>query len=165
MAAWEFQTLQNIADKHGWHKFISMQNYHNLIYREEEREMIPYCHDTGVGLIPWSPLARGILTRPWKSSATKRETTDNFLKQIILARETEVDAAVVKRVEEVAKRRGVSMSAVATAWSLGKGVNPIVGLSSKMRIDEACENIKVKLTDEDVKYLEDPYMPKTVTGY
>jgi aryl-alcohol dehydrogenase-like predicted oxidoreductase len=165
MAAWEFQTLQNIADKHGWHKFISMQNFHNLIYREEEREMMPYCHDTGVGVIPWSPLARGILTRPWKSSATKRQRTDGFLKSIILARETETDAAVVNRVEEVAKKKGVSMTAVATAWSLSKGVMPIIGLNSKQRIDEACENVKVKLTEEDIKYLEDPYLPKTITGY
>ncbi|KAI4250850.1 MAG: hypothetical protein L6R42_008603, partial [Xanthoria sp. 1 TBL-2021] len=79
MAAWEFQTLQNIAAAHNWHKFISMQNYHNLIYREEEREMIPYCADTGVGLIPWSPIARGVLARPWGDRSTNREKTDNFL--------------------------------------------------------------------------------------
>jgi aryl-alcohol dehydrogenase-like predicted oxidoreductase len=165
MAAWEFQTLQNIAEKHGWHKFVSMQNYHNLLYREEEREMIPYCQDTGVSLIPWSPLARGILTRPWKSESTKREQTDRFLKSIILDRESEVDAAIVRRVEEVAKKRGISMSAVATAWSLSKGVIPIVGLNSKQRIDEACENSKVKLSEEDFRYLEEPYLPKPVTGY
>lgn len=165
MAAWEFQTLQNIAKEHGWHQFISMQNYHNLIYREEEREMIPYCKDTGVGLIPWSPLARGILARPWKSSATKREGTDRFLKNIILDRETESDKFVVSRVEEIAKKKGVSMSAIATAWSISKGVNPIIGLNSKERIDEACENTKVTLTEEETKYLEEPYVPKTITGY
>jgi aryl-alcohol dehydrogenase-like predicted oxidoreductase len=165
MAAWEFQTLQNIAEKKGYHKFISMQNYHNLIYREEEREMIPYCKDTGVGLIPWSPLGRGVLARPWDSRDTKREQTDNFLKSMIRSRETDVDRTIVGRVEEVAKRKGISMAAVATAWSLSKGCYPIVGLGSKQRIDEACENIRVKLTEEDTKFLEDGYLPKPITGY
>jgi aryl-alcohol dehydrogenase-like predicted oxidoreductase len=165
MAAWEFQTLQTIAKEHGWHQFISMQNYHNLLYREEEREMMPYCFDTGVGLIPWSPLARGILTRPWKSSASTRERSDKFLKSIILDRESESDAKTVRRVEEVAGKKGVSMSAVAMAWSLKKGVNPIIGLNSKERIDEACENLKVELTEEEVNYLEEAYVPKSITGY
>jgi aryl-alcohol dehydrogenase-like predicted oxidoreductase len=165
MAAWEFQTLQNIAEKKDWHKFISMQNYHNLLYREEEREMIPYCLDTGVGLIPWSPLGRGVLTRPWASRETKREQTDNFLKSMIRDRETDVDRAIVGRVEEVARRKGISMAAVATAWSLGKGCCPILGLNSKQRIEEACENIRVRLTEDDVKFLEDAYLPKPVTGY
>jgi aryl-alcohol dehydrogenase-like predicted oxidoreductase len=165
MAAWEFQTLQNIAKEHGWHRFISMQNFHNLLYREEEREMMPYCFDTGVGLIPWSPLARGILSRPWQSAASKREQTDRFLQRIIRDRETECDAHILHRVEEVAARRGVSMSAVATAWSLSKGVCPIIGLSSKARIDEACENVRVSLSQEDIKYLEEPYTPKVTTGY
>jgi len=106
MAAWEFQTLQNIAEKNGWHQFISMQNYHNLLYREEEREMIPYCKDTGVGLIPWSPLARGALTRPWDTRDTLRENTDNRLKNLIRSRETEADKAIVDRVEEIAEGKG-----------------------------------------------------------
>jgi len=165
MAAWEFQTLQNIAKENGWHRFICMQNFHNLLYREEEREMIPYCLDTGVGLMPWSPLARGILSRPWQSPASKREQTDRFLQRIIRDGETACDAYIVNRVEEVAARRGVSMSAVATAWSLSKGVSPIIGLSSKARIDEACENVRVRLSDEDIKYLEEPYKPKVTTGY
>jgi aryl-alcohol dehydrogenase-like predicted oxidoreductase len=165
MAAWEFQTLQNIATSRNYHKFISMQNYHNLLYREEEREMIPYCRDTGVGLIPWSPLARGVLARPWSSRETKREATDSFLKSQIRARETDVDRAIVGRVEEVARRRGLSMAAVATAWSLGRGCSPILGLNSKVRIEEACENIRVRLAEEDVKFLEEVYLPKSVTGY
>jgi aryl-alcohol dehydrogenase-like predicted oxidoreductase len=165
MAAWEFQTLQNIADRKGWHKFISMQNYHNLLYREEEREMIPYCTDTGVGLIPWSPLARGVLTRPFSSRHTLREGTDSFLKTQIRQRETEVDERIVGRVEEVARRRGLSMAGVATAWSLSKGCYPILGLNSRQRIDEACDNVKVRLSDEDVRFLEDAYLPKPVTGY
>ena len=165
MAAWEFQALQNIADKHNWHKFISMQNFHNLIYREEEREMIPYCLDTGVGIIPWSPIARGILARPYDDRSTTREKTDGFLKMLI-GRDSEVDKAIVGRVEEVAKKKGVKMAQVATAWVLRtEGVYPIVGLSSKERIDEAVAAIEVKLTDEEAKYLEEPYLPKNVSGY
>ena len=129
MAAWEFQTLQNIADRRGWHKFISMQNYYNLIYREEENEMIPYCNDTGVGLIPWSPVGRGALTRPWGSRDTHREKTDNYLKNLIRSKETEVDKMIVDRLEEVSKKMGKSMAQVATAWCLGKkDVMPIIGL-------------------------------------
>lgn len=166
MAAWEFQTLQNIAEANGWHKFISMQNYHNLIYREEEREMIPYCRASGVGCIPWSPVARGVLTRPWGDRSTKREETDNFLKSLIRSKETEIDKNIVDRLEEVAKKRGVGMALVAIAWSIKQeGVNPIVGLGSKERIDQAVEAVKFKLSDEEAKYLEEPYMPKVVQGY
>lgn len=165
MAAWEFQALQNVAENRGWHKFISMQNYHNLVYREEEREMIPYCKDSGVGLIPWSPVARGALTRPWGVRETLREGTDNFLKNMIRSREGESDKAITDRVEEVAKRKGVSMAQIAIAWSLAKGMNPIIGLNTKERIDEACETIKIKLTEEETKYLEEPYIAKAVSGY
>lgn len=166
MAAWEFQTLQNIAEKHGWHKFISMQNYHNLIYREEEREMIPYCADTGVGCIPWSPIARGVLARPWSDRSTLRESTDKFLHNMIRSRETEVDKAIVDRLEEVAKKKGVKMAQVATAWVLRRDmVNPIIGLGSKERIDEAVAALKVQLADEEANYLEEPYLPKVVQGY
>lgn len=166
MAAWEFQMLQNIAEKHGWHKFVSMQNYFNLLYREEEREMIPYCRATGVGLIPWSPLARGALARPFdERGTTTRDSTDNALQWLVRARENDVDKAIVGRVEEVAKREGVSMAAVATAWSVAQGVCPIVGLGSKERIEEAVRNSNLVLSAEDRKYLEEPYAPKTVVGY
>ena len=166
MAAWEFQTLQNIAEKNGWHKFISMQNYYNLIYRQEEREMLPYCADTGVGCIPWSPVARGVLTRPWSDRSSARETTDPFLMGMVRTRETEVDKTVVDRLEEVAKKKGVKMAQLATAWVLSKNmVNPILGLGSKERIDEAVAAIKVKLTEEEAAYLEEPYLPKSIQGY
>lgn len=166
MAAWEFQTLQNIAARHGWHQFISMQNYHNLIAREEEREMIPYCVDTGVGIIPWSPVARGALTRPWGSRSTLRENTDKALGSLIRGRETESDKAIVDRLEELAKKKDVSMAQVAIAWSLSHPLeNPIVGLNSKQRIDEAVASIKVQLTDEEIKYLEEPYVPKGVSAF
>lgn len=142
-----------------------MQNYHNLIYREEEREMIPYCNATGVGLIPWSPVGRGVLTRPWSERGTKREQSDNFLKSMIRKRETEVDKAIVDRVEEVAKKHGVSMACIATAWSISKGCCPIIGLGSKARIEEAVANANFALSEEDAKYLEEPYIPKAIQGH
>ena len=173
MDAWEFQTLQNIADRNGWHKFVSMQNYHNLLYREEEREMIPYCKYTGVHLIPWSPIARGRLTRPYDSerldpdSKTTREDTDPWTK--ILNYKSEGDKAVTDRVEEMAKKKGVSMAMVAMVWSLMKGVSPIVGLSSVERIDQAVEAVrqagKGLLTKEDMTFLEELYRPKPVEGH
>jgi len=165
MAAWEFQTLQNIADRNGWHKFISMQNYYNLIYREEEREMIPYCQDTGVGLIPWSPIARGALTRPWSDRSSKRAETDKFLEMLVHGREDAIDKKIIERVEEVAKKHNVSMACIATAWTIKKGVCPIIGLSSKERIDETVKNSNFKLTDEDAKYLEEVYVPKARQGF
>ena len=148
------------------HKFISMQNWYNLLYREEEREMIPYCRSAGVGCIPWSPISRGVLARPWGERVTQREKSDNFLKNLIRSRENEVDKAIVDRLEEVAKKHGVGMALVATAWCLKQtGVNPILGLSSKERIDQAVEAVKFELSDEDARYLEEPYMPKKVAGY
>lgn len=160
MAAWEFQQLQNIADRHGWHKFISMQNYHNLIYREEEHEMIPYCNDTGIGLIPWSPVARGALARPWNSRNSLREENDSGLHMLVRSRDDKIDEEIVNRVEEVSKKLGKSMAQVAIAWSLSKNMCPIVGLNKKERIDEAIEATKIKLSEEDIKYLEQPYMPR-----
>jgi aryl-alcohol dehydrogenase-like predicted oxidoreductase len=165
MAAWEFQTLQNIAEKNGWHKFVSMQNYYNLIYREEEREMIPYCQDTGVGLIPWSPIARGALTRPWSDRSSSRAQTDKFLESLVHGREDKIDQEIIGRVEEVAKKNNVSMACIATAWCIKKGVCPIIGLSSKERVDETIKNVNYKLSDEDAKYLEEMYRPKERQGY
>ncbi|KAL2050028.1 hypothetical protein ABVK25_009755 [Lepraria finkii] len=166
MAAWEFQMLQHVAEVNGWHKFISMQNYHNLLYREEEREMLPYCRASGVGCIPWSPVARGVLARPWGDRSTKREETDQILKSLLRTKATETDKTIVDRLEEVAKNRWVGMALVAIAWSIKqKGVNPIVGLGSKERIDQAVEAVKFELSDEEARYLEEPYMPKVVQGY
>ncbi|KAJ6004546.1 hypothetical protein N7522_006191 [Penicillium canescens] len=165
MAAWEFQSLQNIAINKGYHKFISMQNYHNLLAREEEREMIPYCQYAGVGIIPWSPIARGALARPYNSRGTVRENTDGALKMFVRNRESEADEVIIGRVEELAKKKGLSMAQIALAWSLShEGENPIVGLSSVKRIDEAVDSIRVKLTEEEILYLEEPYVPKTVSA-
>jgi len=163
MAALEFQQLQNIAKEHGWHQFVSMQNYHNLLYREEEREMIPYCQDTGVGLIPWSPIARGALARPWHNRGTLRNKTDTFF-DLLVNRDNQVDEHIVNTVEEIAKSKGLSMATVATAWCLSKGVNPIVGLNSKERIDQIVAAVKVKLTEEEIKKLEEGYLPKAIEG-
>jgi aryl-alcohol dehydrogenase-like predicted oxidoreductase len=127
--------------------------------------MIPYCRDTGVGIIPWSPIARGALARPFDSRGTVRESSDRMLASAIRGRETESDKNVIDRVEEMAKKKGVSMATIATAWCLGKqGVNPIIGLGSKERIDQAVESVKFAseggLTEDDVKYLEEAYVPK-----
>ena len=166
MAAWEFQELQYVAEKHNLHQFISMQNYYNLIYREEENEMIPYCNHTGVGLVPWSPVARGALARPWSGRDTLREKTDSSLQRLIRSQEDKVDAEIVCRVEKIAEKMGKSMAQIAIAWCLSKkGVSPIVGLSKKERMDEAVDACKIKLSEEDIKYLEESYIPKKRQGY
>lgn len=128
--------------------------------------MIPLCRATGVGLIPWSPIARGVLARPWSERSTVRENSDNFLKSLIRSKENDVDKLIVDRLEEVAKKRGVAMALVATAWCLKQeGVNPIIGLGSKERIDQAVEAVRFELSEEEAKFLEEPYLPKTVQGY
>lgn len=164
-----------------------MQNYYNLLYREEEREMIPYCRDTGVGCIPvsnlpdrhttfpgadlsatqWSPNARGVLARPWddvKKSTSLRSQHDATLSRLY-SRENLVDRATVDMVEEIASARELPMAVIATAWCLSKGVNPIVGLNSKERIDEAVLAASVELTEDEITRLESAYQPKAVTGY
>lgn len=161
MATWEFQKLQYIAEKNGWHKFISMQNYYNLLYREEEREMIPFCKDSGVGILPWSPLGRGVLAHPWTDRGTKREQTDALLKNLVRGRgQNDSDEAIVCRVQEIAEKRGVKMATVALAWVLRKGACPIAGLGSKERIDDAVQALGFQLSDEEAGYLEEAYIPK-----
>lgn len=162
MATWEFQKLQYTAEIHGWQKFISMQNYYNLLYREEEREMLPFCVDSGVGILPWSPLARGVLARPWSSRATKREETDALLKNMVRGKQSSADEMIVARTEEIAKNREVPMATVALAWCVEKGVCPIAGLGSKERIDQAVDAMSFKLSAEETKYLEEPYLPREV---
>jgi aryl-alcohol dehydrogenase-like predicted oxidoreductase len=132
--------------------------------------MIPYCRDTGVGLIPWSPIARGALARPFDDRTTTREKSDRMLNAMIRGKETETDKRIIGRVEEIAKKYGVSMTMIATAWCLSKEkVNPIIGLNSKERIDQAVESVKFaregKLTKEDIEYLEEGYAPKQIQGY
>jgi len=160
MKAVEFAQLQFVAEKHGWTKFIAMQNFYNLIYREEEREMIPFCRETGVGLIPWSPIARGFLARPLGVDSL-RSTTDARFKALKLGEATS-DQEIIRRVEEVSKKKGISMSQLSIAWVLSKGTCPIVGMSKPERIDEAIEALKIKLTDEEIQYLEEAYAPHSV---
>ncbi|KAJ6135747.1 NADP-dependent oxidoreductase domain-containing protein, partial [Penicillium capsulatum] len=166
MSTWEFQALNHIAEKNGWHKFISMQDYYSLLYREEEREMHAYCRDAGIGIIPYSPLARGLLTRPYKTSKenpTSRQKTD-FTLDMMNGPTTDIDIAIIDRVEELAKRKNCSMAQIGIAWCLKKGVMPIVGFSSTKRVDEAVSALR--LLDEDVlaagdmQYLDELYVPK-----
>lgn len=159
MKTYQFVRLQHVAESHGWTKFIAMENYYNLLYREEEREMIPYCQESGVGLIPWSPVARGILTRPW-GEESERSNTDMYNSYLGLGDSSNAaQKKIVDRVEKIAKERGVAMATVATAWVISKGCNPIVGISSIKRIHDIAVAVQFKLTDEEIKLLEEPYIP------
>ena len=166
MHAWQFAKALYRADRNGWSRFVSMQNHYNLVYREEEREMIPLCLDEGVGVIPWSPLARGRLARPWEADPTHRQRTDAFGKTLYVAHE-ESDRAVAARVGELAARRGVPRAQVALSWLLGKpGVTaPIVGASRPDHIPDAVAALSLRLTVDEVRYLEEPYVPHAVAGF
>jgi aryl-alcohol dehydrogenase-like predicted oxidoreductase len=165
MYAWQFAKALALSDRHGWARFVSMQNYLNLLYREEEREMLPLCRTEGVGVIPWSPLARGRLTREWDAQ-TERSQTDEFGKTLF-ARTVEADRRVVERVVEVAGRHGVARAQVALAWLLQKpGVTaPIIGASKPHHLDDAIAALSLKLTQDDVARLEEPYEPHPVMGF
>ncbi len=167
MYAWQFAKAQYTADLHGWTRFVSMQNHYNLAYREEEREMIPFCVDQGVGLIPWSPLARGFLTgrRPRETRGeTLRGRTDDYAHHMYYGDD---DYAVVDRVIEVAERRGVKPAQVALAWLLGRpGVAaPIIGASKMYQLEEAVAAAEIKLSAEENAALEEPYRPHAVLGH
>lgn len=168
MWTYQFAQLQECAERHNWTKFVSMQNHYSLCYREEEREMNKYCHETGVGLIPWAPLYRGLLARPLGSSATTREETSKGGPGPLAALATELtteDTEIVRRVQELAEKHGWKMGQVALAWILQKGTIPVVGCSSLARLDEACEMRGKTLSDQEMKYLEEPYKPKAVAGH
>ncbi|EMD34225.1 hypothetical protein CERSUDRAFT_117121 [Gelatoporia subvermispora B] len=160
--AYQFHAMQNYAIKNNLTPFISMQNHYSLIYREEEREMFPTLKMFGVGAIPWSPLGRGLLTRPF-GEQTKRTETDGALRNW---KWTGVDQ-IVTRVEEIAKKRGISMAQVSIAWILSKpGVTaPIVGTTSLDNLKDILAGADVKLTEEEIKYLEEPYRPQDVIGH
>lgn len=155
MRAYQFIMMQNAAEKNGWTKFISMQNLYNLNYREEEKEMISYCNLTGVGIIPYSPNNKGLLARPL-SSILGDTTRGNEVPRSL----DDGDKEIINRVEILAEKHSVSMSTVALAWILHKGANPIVGFSRPERVDDAVAAIKLKLTPEEVIYLEEPYLTK-----
>ena len=162
MHAWQFTKMLYLADLHGWTRFVSMQNHYNLLYREEEREMNPLCRDQGIGIIPWSPLARGKLTRPW-DEATNRSEQDEF-GRILYGDE---DRSVVDRVGEIAERRGISRARVALAWLLAQPglTSPIVGATKPHHLEDAVAAIDVRLTPEEIQSLEEPYGPHPVRGF
>ena len=163
MHAWQFARAQEIARANGWTEFVSMQGHYNLLYREEEREMIPLCEDEGVGLIPWSPLARGRLARPWEAS-TKRKESDGFGKHLYAAAQ-EADEAIVRAVGEIAEARGVERASVALAWLIARDVDaPIIGATKEGHLDAALAALDIELTAEEIERLEAPYVPKPVVG-
>ena len=166
MYAWQFAKALYLADLHGWTRFVSMQNHWNLLYREEEREMIGLCQSEGIGVIPWSPLARGRLARPWHSESTKRYETDQFGKKMYSQTE-DADRKVVDRLGQVAEKLGVSRAQVALAWLLGKpAVNaPIVGATKPHHLEDAVAALSLHLTHEEIASLEEPYVPHPVLGF
>jgi 1-deoxyxylulose-5-phosphate synthase len=166
MHAWQFAKALYLSDLHGWARFVSMQPHYNLLYREEEREMLPLCEAEGIGVIPWSPQARGRLTRPWKSAETDRTKSDNYGKTLYQASE-DADREVVDRVAEVAAARGLPMARIALAWLLGKSAitAPIVGATKPGQLEDAVASLSVELRPEEVARLEEPYVPHRIAGF
>jgi aryl-alcohol dehydrogenase-like predicted oxidoreductase len=166
MYSWQFAKALYVADLHGWTRFVSMQNHYNLIYREEEREMMGLCRAESIGVIPWSPLARGRLARPWGSETTKRTESDQFSKSIYTKSE-DADKKVVDRLSELAEKRGVKMATLGLAWVLSKpGITaPIVGATKPHHLTDAVAALDVTLTKEEIGSLEEPYVPHTVLGF
>ncbi len=162
MWAWQFSKAQYVAERNGWTKFATMQNHYNLLYREEEREMLPLCADQGVGVIPWSPLARGKLTRDVDESTARLET-DEFGKMLYGTANTEI----ITEVAAIAADRGVSRAQVALAWvSHHSAVSaPIVGATKQQHLDDAVASLQLQLTDDEVARLEAPYTPQPVIGF
>jgi aryl-alcohol dehydrogenase-like predicted oxidoreductase len=167
MFAWQFCKAQYLARQNGWTRFVSMQNHYNLLYREEEREMMPFCQDDGVGVIPWSPLARGRLTRPWgEQGSTSRAETDEFGNKVY-ARTEEADRRVVERLIDVAAGRGVPPAQVALAWMLTKPFvsSPIIGATKMKHLEDAIGALGVDLSPAEVSTLEAAYVPHPVLGF
>ena len=165
MFAWQFSKSLYTADIKNLTRFVSMQNHYNLLNREEEREMLPLCTSESIGVIPWSPLARGRLTRDWNETTTRSET-DEFGKTLYTAA-VDSDKQIVERVKEVAEQRGVSRAQVALAWLLQNPVvtAPIVGASKSQHLDDAIAALSLRLTQEEIKRLEEPYVPHPFVGF
>ena len=166
MFAWQFAKALATSERHGWTRFSTMQNHLNLINREEEREMLPLCADAGIGVIPWSPLARGRLTRDWDETSARSET-DEFGRTLYLAHTAEADRRVVDAVGRVAAERGVPRAQVALAWVMrSRAVTaPIVGASKPAHLDDAIAALSLQLTSEEIGTLETPYVPHAVSGF
>src|SRR5438876_5531456 len=166
MYAWQFAQMLQASETHGWTRFVSMQNHYNLVYREEEREMMPLCRHEGIGVIPWSPLARGLLAGNRGRSGetfTKRAETDEYARILY----TEGDFETVDRVAKIAQKRGVSPAQVALAWILQQpGVSsPIIGATKMAQFDESIAAVDITLDAEECKFLEEPYRPHAVLGH
>ncbi|HEX2623401.1 MAG TPA: aldo/keto reductase [Phototrophicaceae bacterium] len=161
MYAWEFMRALGLADQNGWARFISMQNHYNLLYREEERDMLPLCEAEGIGVIPWSPLARGLLARPPDESTSRAESDE-----LIRWYQTPADQAVIEQVANVAQQRGVKPSQIALAWLLSKPAvaAPIVGVSKLHHLEEIAAGVDLQLTEAEIQQLEAPYRPKPCLG-
>src|SRR5436189_2085743 len=165
MYAWQFARALGIAERHGWTRFASMQNLANLLYREEEREMLPLCAAEGIGVIPWSPQARGKLSRDWDYTSIRTETDEAFGR--LFAKTEDADRKVVDRVARVAAARGIVRAQVALAWLLAKPVitAPIVGATKLQHLDDALASVRVRLSEEEIALLEEPYVPHAVVGF
>ena len=163
MWAWEFSKALYVAEANGWTKFVSMQDHYNLLNREEEREMLPVCVDQGIGVIPWSPLARGRLARPWDET-TERSENDVFGSSLY---HEGTDRQIVERVADVARERGVPMAQIATAWMLSKSAitAPIIGATKPHHIGDAVAAVDLVLDDAEIARLEEPYQPHAVAGF
>ena len=166
MWAWQFQRALYAAEQHGWTRFVSMQDHLNLIYREEEREMLPLCRAEGIGVIPYSPLAAGRLTRDWTADSSLRAQTD----QVAIGKydaTADTDRQIVVRVAELAEKHGVARSQIALAWLLQKEpvTAPIIGATKLSHLDDAVGALAVKLTQDEVAYLETPYVPHRIVGH
>jgi aryl-alcohol dehydrogenase-like predicted oxidoreductase len=167
MYAWQFAKSLFLAQHHGWTRFVSMQNFYNLIYREEEREMMKLCADQGIGVIPWSPLARGRLARPWdQKDSTDRAQTDEFGKKVF-AHANESDHQIVDRVNALAAQRKVSPATIALAWQFTKPyvTAPIIGATKPGHLEAAVAALELKLSPEEISQLEEPYVPHPVAGF
>jgi aryl-alcohol dehydrogenase (NADP+) len=167
MFAWQFAKAQYTADLNGWTRFVSMQNHMNAVYREEEREMLPLCRDQGVGVIPWSPLARGFLAgnrRRDDHQPTTRAKSDDYARQMYFA---ETDFDIVDQVVEIARNRGVTPAQIALAWLLQKpGItSPIIGATKMQHLEEAVAAVDIRLTEEEINNIDAPYMPHKILGH
>ena len=164
MHAWQFARALAVSERHGWTRFVSMQNLVNLLYREEEREMLPLCASEGIELHPWSPQARIALTRDWSMTSIRSETDE--VRHQAVPKTTEADKKVADRVAVVAAARGVRAQ-VALAWLLSKPVitAPIVGATKLQHLDDAIASVEVKLSDDEIAALEEPYVPHAVVGF
>ncbi|MEP7026685.1 MAG: aldo/keto reductase [Actinomycetota bacterium] len=162
MHAWQFAKAQHTAETHGWTRFVSMQNHYNLLYREEEREMLPLCLDQGVGVIPWSPLARGRLTRDW-DTVTARTETDPFGQSLYQPE----DRLIAEQVNGIAQARGLPRAQIALAWLSSRPAvtAPIIGATKAQHIDDAVASLDIELTAEEISELEKPYVPHRVAGH